>query len=83
MGARRGAVISGHYSGWNFGFANGFGSMLVALFIIAAMYWGLIFSLAEMSPALPHTGAAYSLRAARWDPGAECSPGSRRASNTS
>jgi ethanolamine permease len=55
-----GAVISGHYSGWNFGLANGFGSMLIALFIIAAMYWGLIFSLAEMSPALPHTGAAYS-----------------------
>ena len=55
-----GAVISGHYSGWNFGLANGFGSMLVALFIIAAMYWGLVFSLAEMSPALPHTGAAYS-----------------------
>jgi ethanolamine permease len=55
-----GAVISGHYSGWNFGLANGFGAMLIALFIIAAMYWGLIFSLAEMSPALPHTGAAYS-----------------------
>jgi ethanolamine permease len=32
-----GAVISGHYSGRNFGLANGFGSMLVALFIIAAM----------------------------------------------
>ena len=55
-----GAVISGHYSGWNLGLANGFGSMLVALFVIAAMYWGLILSLAEMSPALPHTGAAYS-----------------------
>src|SRR5215831_7848833 len=55
-----GAVISGHYSGWNFGLANGFGSMLVAGLIIASMYWGLIFSLAEMSPALPHTGAAYS-----------------------
>lgn len=55
-----GAVISGHYSGWNLGLANGFGSMLVALFVIAAMYWGLVFSLAEMSPALPHTGAAYS-----------------------
>jgi ethanolamine permease len=55
-----GAVISGHYSGWNLGLVNGWGSMLVALFIIAAMYWGLIFSLAEMSPALPHTGAAYS-----------------------
>jgi ethanolamine permease len=55
-----GAVISGHYSGWNLGLAYGWGSMLAALFIIAAMYWGLIFSLAEMSPALPHTGAAYS-----------------------
>ena len=55
-----GGVISGHYSGWNLGLANGFGSMLAALLVIAAMYWGLIFSLAEMSPALPHTGAAYS-----------------------
>ena len=55
-----GGVISGHYSGWNLGLANGFGSMLLALLVIAAMYWGLIFSLAEMSPALPHTGAAYS-----------------------
>src|SRR5688500_2341082 len=34
--------------------------MLIALFVIAAMYWGLIFSIAEMSPALPHTGGAYS-----------------------
>ena len=56
-----GAVISGHYSGWNFGLGvGGFGAMFIALFIIAAMYLGLIFSLAEMSPALPHTGAAYS-----------------------
>ena len=55
-----GAVISGHYSGWNFGLQHGFGGMLIALFVIAAMYWGLIFSIAEMSPALPHTGAAYS-----------------------
>jgi ethanolamine permease len=55
-----GAVISGQYSGWNFGLAQGFGGMLIALFVIAAMYWGLIFSIAEMSPALPHTGAAYS-----------------------
>ena len=55
-----GGVISGHYSGWNLGLANGFGSMLIALLVISAMYWGLIFSLAEMSPALPHTGAAYS-----------------------
>jgi ethanolamine permease len=55
-----GAVISGHYSGWNFGLAYGFGSMLLALLVIAAMYWALVFCLAEMSPALPHTGGAYS-----------------------
>lgn len=55
-----GAVISGHFSGWNLGLTNGWGSMLVATIIIAVMYLGLTFSLAELSPALPHTGAAYS-----------------------
>lgn len=34
--------------------------MLVALLIMTAMYAGLCFSIAEMSPALPHTGGAYS-----------------------
>ncbi|WP_119392950.1 amino acid permease [Taklimakanibacter lacteus] len=56
-----GAVISGHFSGWNFGFATGgWGGLLVAGAIIAVMYLGLVFCIAEMSPALPHTGAAYS-----------------------
>jgi ethanolamine permease len=56
-----GAVISGHFSGWNFGFGTGgWGGMLVAGAIIAVMYLGLVFCIAEMSPALPHTGAAYS-----------------------
>lgn len=55
-----GAVISGHFSGWNLGLANGWGSMLLATIAIAVMYIGLTFSLAELSPALPHTGAAYS-----------------------
>jgi len=56
-----GAVISGHFSGWNFGFATGgWGGMLVAGIVIAVMYLGLVFCIAEMSPALPHTGAAYS-----------------------
>lgn len=56
-----GAVISGHFSGWNFGFATGgWGGMVVAAGIIAIMYLGLVFCIAEMSPALPHTGAAYS-----------------------
>ena len=56
-----GAVISGHFSGWNFGIgAGGWGGLFIAAIIIAVMYLGLIFSLAEMSPALPHTGGAYS-----------------------
>ena len=56
-----GAVISGHYSGWNLGLATGgWGGMLVAGIIIMIMYLGLVFCIAEMAPALPHTGAAYS-----------------------
>ena len=56
-----GAVISGHFSGWNFGLAaGGWGGMLIAGSVIAVMYLGLVFAIAEMSPALPHTGAAYS-----------------------
>lgn len=56
-----GAVISGQFSGWNLGFATGgWGGMVVATIIIAVMYLGLTFSIAEMSAAQPHTGAAYS-----------------------
>jgi ethanolamine permease len=55
-----GAVISGQFSGWNFGLAFGWGSMFLATIIITVMYLGLTYSLAEMSPALPHTGGAYS-----------------------
>ena len=56
-----GAVISGHFSGWNLGLASGgWGGMLVATIIIAVMYVGLTQCVAEMSPALPHTGGAYS-----------------------
>jgi len=56
-----GAVISGEYYGWNFGLSTGgFGGLLVAGVIMAVMYYGLVYSIAEMSPALPHTGGAYS-----------------------
>jgi ethanolamine permease len=56
-----GAVISGQFSGWNLGIASGgWGGLFVASSIVAVMYVGLSFSLAEMSPALPHTGGAYS-----------------------
>jgi ethanolamine permease len=55
------AVISGDFSGWNFGLdAGGFGGLLVATLIITVMFFGLCYSIAEMSPALPHTGGAYS-----------------------
>lgn len=55
------AVISGDFSGWNLGLdAGGFGGLLVATVIITIMYFGLCYSIAEMSPALPHTGGAYS-----------------------
>lgn len=56
-----GAVISGDFFGWNFGLdAGGFGGLLVATLVITVMYMGLCYSIAEMSPALPHTGGAYS-----------------------
>lgn len=56
-----GAVVSGHFSGWNLGLgAGGWGGLFFATILIAIMFLGLIFSLAEMSPALPHTGGAYS-----------------------
>src|SRR6476619_537200 len=55
------AVISGDFYGWNIGLdAGGFGGLLIAPVFIAVMYYGLCFSIAEMSPALPHTGGAYS-----------------------
>jgi ethanolamine permease len=56
-----GAVISGDFYGWNFGLSTaGWGGLLIATVLIAIMYYGLCYSIAEMSPALPHTGGAYS-----------------------
>ncbi|QQR90924.1 MAG: ethanolamine permease [Myxococcales bacterium] len=56
-----GAVISGDFFGWNFGLGfGGFGGMIFATAIVAVMYAGLCYSIAEMTAALPHTGGAYS-----------------------
>src|SRR6266568_1875561 len=56
-----GAVISGEYYGWNFGLGTGgFYGLAVAAVFMAIMYYCLVYSIAEMSPALPHTGGAYS-----------------------
>lgn len=55
------AVISGDFSGWNFGLdVGGFGGLLIAFGILVIMYYGLMFSIGEMAAAMPHTGGAYS-----------------------
>ncbi|MGC3999495.1 MAG: ethanolamine permease [Anaeromyxobacter sp.] len=55
------AVISGAFSGWNFGLGvGGFWGLAIATLLITAMYLLLCLSLAEMGTALPHTGGAYS-----------------------
>jgi ethanolamine permease len=63
------AVISGDFSGWNLGFSvGGWGGMFVGTIIITVMYLGLTYSIAEMSPALPHTGGAYSFARTAFGP---------------
>jgi ethanolamine permease len=63
------AVISGEFSGWNLGFnVGGWGGMFIGTIIITIMYLGLTYSIAEMSPALPHTGAAYSFARTAFGP---------------
>ena len=55
-----GAVISGHFSGWNLGLAvGGWGGMLIAAAIMAVMFLALSLSIAEMSAALPLSGGSY------------------------
>ncbi|BBZ08996.1 ethanolamine permease [Mycolicibacterium doricum] len=56
-----GYVISGDYSGWNFGLAEGgFGGLLIAGVIIAGMYLAMVLGMAEMSSALPAAGGGYT-----------------------
>jgi ethanolamine permease len=63
------AVISGDFSGWNLGFSvGGWGGMFIGTVLITIMYLGLTYSIAEMSPALPHTGGAYSFARTAFGP---------------
>jgi ethanolamine permease len=56
-----GAVISGDFFGWNLGLiAGGFGGLMMALGVMTLLYVCMCASIAEMSPALPHAGGAYS-----------------------
>ena len=55
------AVISGDFSGWNFGIGTaGWGGFLIATLIVIVMYYAMIKSIGEMAAAMPHTGGAYS-----------------------
>ncbi len=56
-----GAVISGDFFGWNFGLtAGGFWGLTIATFLMAIMYVCMVYSIAELSTALPHAGGFYS-----------------------
>ncbi|MHA7305634.1 ethanolamine permease [Arthrobacter sp. TMN-49] len=53
-------VISGDFAGWNLGLAQGgWGGLLIAFVLMGIMYTCMVFGLAELSSALPATGAGY------------------------
>ncbi|MCP3757634.1 ethanolamine permease [Streptomyces sp. TBY4] len=53
-------VVSGDFSGWNIGLAQGgFGGLAIATVLMGAMYACLVYSLAELSAILPTAGGGY------------------------
>jgi ethanolamine permease len=63
------AVISGDFSGWNFGIAEaGWGGLVLATGLVVVMYVGMVFSIGEMAAALPHAGGAYSFARSAFGP---------------
>ena len=63
------AVISGDFAGWNPGLGvAGWGGLLIATAAIIVMFFTMIFSIGEMSAAMPHTGGAYSFSRAAMGP---------------
>lgn len=64
-----GAVISGDFFGWNYGLAaGGFGGLLIATLLVAVMYFCMVYSIAELSAALPHAGGFYSFTRSAFGP---------------
>jgi hypothetical protein len=56
-----GAVISGDFAGWNAGLKHGgFGGLAVGTVVMAVMYVCMVFTIAELSAALPHAGGFFS-----------------------
>ncbi|WP_414169709.1 ethanolamine permease [Streptoverticillium reticulum] len=53
-------VVSGDYSGWNFGLAHGgFGGLAAAAALMGVMYTCMVFALAELAAILPTAGGGY------------------------
>lgn len=53
-------VISGDFSGWNYGIGyGGWLGMVIAFLVMGAMYLFMVLGLAEMSSAMPAAGAGY------------------------
>lgn len=64
-----GAVISGEFSGWNVGLATGgFWGLFIATILMATMYLCLVYSIAELSAALPYAGGFYSFARYAYNP---------------
>ena len=63
------AVVSGDFSGWNYGISSaGWGGFALAVVLVAVMYVAMLCSIGEMSAAMPHTGGAYSFARAAMGP---------------
>ena len=53
-------VISGDFSGWNYGMANGgWLGLFIGFAVMGIMYFCTVFGLAELSSAIPTAGAGY------------------------
>ncbi|MFF9037094.1 ethanolamine permease [Streptomyces sp. NPDC014892] len=53
-------VVSGDFSGWNLGLAEGgFGGLAIATVLMGTMYACMVFALAELSAILPTAGGGY------------------------
>jgi ethanolamine permease len=64
-----GAVISGDFYGWNYGLASGgFWGLAIAAAVMAVMYFCLVYCLAELSIAFPHSGGLYSFTRSAFGP---------------
>ena len=56
-----GAVISGDYAGWNKGLPHGgFWGLAIGTVLMAVMYVCMVFTITELSTALPHAGGFFS-----------------------